>query len=565
MLRFFYSSHLVPSLLMLVVLGISPELLAADPTLPQFDVVIRNGRIVDGSGNPWFRGDVGIQGARIAWIGKISPNAGKLELDATNLVVAPGFIDIHSHSDNLLLEDGSAQSKVRQGVTTEVFGEGDSAGPSLGKLPASKLTVAGKDLKWRTLGEYFQLIENQGVSVNVASYVGLDSVWQSVMGESFERPSAEQLSQMRTLIRDAMKEGARGMSSMLAMPPGSLTTTEDIVELCREVALAGGIYSSHIRHEGDRVFEAVKEAISIAEKAGLPVDIIHLKIAEQKYWGRMNEIIEIIEAARARGVNVTANVYPYTRGNNDLASIIPPWVHEGGTSPFLERLKNSALRDRIKREIREGLPGWYNHYTAVGGDWSRMLVSKETTYKGLTMDRILAARIEGKSPSPDLLDEMIDYLVQEGGRVGTVYAHHTEEDMTKALAQPWCSIGSDGSSFAVSGSLRRGNPHPRSFGTFPRVLGVYTRELKVLTLEDAIRKMTSLNARKIGLTDRGLLLPGQFADITLFDPQQVIDQSTYTDPFHYPLGIHYVFVNGTMVIEKTQHTGQRPGKVLRKE
>jgi N-acyl-D-amino-acid deacylase len=537
---------------------------AQDNSANHYDLVIRNARIVDGTGNPWFLGDVGVTGDRIAVVGRIAVAAGSREIDAAGLVLAPGFIDMHSHSDTLLLEDGLAHSKIRQGVTTEVLGESDSAGPASGKLPAQKLNVRGKTLRWSTLKEYFDTLEQEGTAVNVASYVGMGTIWRCVMGDSFEKPTAEQKQQMHELIRQAMADGAWGLSNMLASPPGLLATTDDVVELCREVAKAGGIYSSHIRNEGTEVFEAVKEAIAIGERAGVPVDIIHLKIADQQYWGRMGQIVELIDAARARGVNVQTNVYPYTRGNNDLATIIPPWAHEGGTEKLLERLKDPELRTRLKREIKEGLPGWYNHYTAVGGDWSRMLISKETTFKGLTMDRVLAGRIKNKTPPPDLLDEFMDYLIQEGGRVSTVYAHHTDEDMTLALRQPWCSIGSDGSAYAVEGPLRRGNPHPRSFGTFPRVLGAYVRELKILRLEDAVRKMTSLNASKLGIRDRGLIRPTMFADLVVFDPATIIDKATYTEPFQYATGIHYVIVNGEVVLDKGEHTGKKPGKALRK-
>lgn len=551
--------------LTLVLGGLSALAMPAVAAEPAYDLVIRGGKIVDGSGNPWFLGDVGIRGDRIAFLGRIPPKAVRREIDAAGLIVAPGFIDIHSHSDLLLLEDGQAQSKLRQGVTTEVLGESDSAGPSLGRLPSHKLAARGKSLEWRTLGEYYDLLDREGTAVNVASYVGLGTLWRCVMGDSFERPSDAERARMRELLRQALGDGAWGLSSMLAMPPGSLATTDDVIDLCREVAKAGGIYSSHIRNEGTGVFAAVREAIEIGERAGVPVDIIHLKIADQQYWGRMSELIALIDAARARGVNVQAHVYPYTRGNNNLASIIPPWAHEGGTARLLERLRDPEQRVRIKREIREGLPDWYNHYTAVGGDWSRMLISKETTFKGLTMDRVLAARVDGKTPPPDLLDEFLDYLIAEEGSVGTVYAHHTEEDMTAALVQPWCSIGSDGSALAVAGALRRGNPHPRSFGTFPRVLGVYVRELKLLRLEDAVRKMTSLNAAKLGLLERGLLRAGSFADVVVFDPQQVIDRATYTEPFQYAEGIRWVVVNGQVALEDGEPTGRLAGRALRRQ
>jgi N-acyl-D-aspartate/D-glutamate deacylase len=530
---------------------------------PAYDLLLVGGRIVDGTGNPWFRGDVAIKGDRIVAVGRVPPAAAIRTIDARNLVVAPGFIDMHSHSDYVLLEDGLAQSKIRQGVTTEVLGEGRSAGPNKGKLPPRRAVVAGKEVSWDSLTGYFDALHKGGIAVNVASYVGLDNVWEGVMGKSHARPTAEQFEQMRALVDEAMKDGAFGLSSLLAMPPGSLASTDDIVGLCKVVAKYGGIYSTHNRNEGLDVMEAVKEAIAIGERAGVGVDVIHLKIADQKLWGKMDRIVELIEQARKRGVNVQANVYPYTRGNNDLASIIPPWAHEGGAVRMLERLKDSKLRERLKKEIREGLPGWYNHYTAVGGDWSRMLVSGKGKYEGLTMDRVIETRTRGKKPVPDSLDVLFDILIEEGGSVSTVYAHHTEKDMQRALVQPWCSIGSDGSALSIEGTLRRGNPHPRSFGTFPRVFGRYVRELKVLRLEDAVRKMTSLNAAKIGLLDRGLLRAGSFADVTIFDADRVIDRATYAQPFQYGEGIEYVIVNGVVVLERGKHTGARPGRALR--
>jgi N-acyl-D-amino-acid deacylase len=531
---------------------------------PSYDLVIRNGKVVDGSGNPWFYADVAVRGDRIAAAGRVPAGAGRREIDARGLVVAPGFIDMHSHSDYVLLEDGLAQSKVRQGVTTEVLGEGTSAGPRKGKLPPGRASAGGKEATWTTLGEYFDVLDKAGISVNVASYAGLDNLWRSVMGDSHEHPSAAEMGRMKELLDEAMRDGAFGLSTLMAMPPGSLATTDDLVDLCRVVARHGGIYSTHSRNEGTEVFAAVKEAIAVGERAGIPVDVIHLKIADQKLWGRMGEVVALIEAARDRGVNVQANVYPYTRGNNDLASIIPPWAHEGGRARMLERLGDPRQRARMKDDIRGGIPGWYNHYTAVGGDWSRMLVSGKGRYEGLTMDRVIAAKSQGKDPAPDALDVLFDVLVEERGSVPTVYAHHTEEDMRRALVQPWCSVGSDGSALAVEGPLRRGNPHPRNFGTFPRVLGVYVREVKLLRLEDAVRKMTSLNAAKLGLRDRGLLRPGNFADLTLFDPDRVIDRATYVAPFRYSEGIVYVLVNGQVVFEKGKHTGARPGRPLRR-
>jgi N-acyl-D-amino-acid deacylase len=528
-----------------------------------YDLVIRHGRIVDGTGNPWFHGEVGIRGDRIVAVGRIPERTATREIDARGLVVAPGFIDMHSHSDRLLLEDGHAQSKIRQGVTTEVLGEGTSAGPYQGKLDPPTYTVNGQERRWTTLGGYFTAVEEAKVSVNVVSYVGLDNLWQSVMGKSFDRPTPEQFAGMKSLLEEAMRDGAVGLSTMLMMPPGSLATTDDLVELAKVVRRHGGLFSSHIRNEGTGVMESVVEIITIGERAQVPVDIIHVKIADQQYWGRMSEIVALVEAARSRNVDVQTNVYPYTRGNNNLVTIIPPWAHEGGTAALLGRLKDPGIRERLKREIRDGLPGWYNHYTAVGGDWSRMLISGKGRYEGLTMDRVLLLRAQGRPSAPEPLDAVFDMLIEENGSVPTVYAHHTEADMTLALSQPWCSIGSDGSAYAFEGPLRRGNPHPRNFGTFPRVLGIYVRETKLLRLEDAVRKMTSLNANKLGLRDRGVIRTGTFADVTLFDPGRIIDKSTYTEPFADNAGIEYVIVNGVVVLDRGQHTDATPGCVLR--
>lgn len=534
----------------------------------KYDLVLRNGRVVDGTGNPWFAADVAISADRIAAIGKIPAGAGKREFDASNLVVAPGFIDMHSHSDYVLLQDGRAESKIRQGVTTEVFGEGTSAGPGGNVSSANNDVISGgrSYRRYPTLGDYFRAVEKSPPSVNIASYVGIDNVWEAVMGASHARPTPEQFAAMKKLVRQAMQDGAMGLSTMMAMPPGSLATTDDLVALCEPVAEFGGIYSSHIRNEGTSVFEAVQEAIAVGERAKVRVDIIHLKIADQKYWGRMNEIVKRIDEARTEGIDVQANVYPYTRGNNDLVSIIPPWAHEGGKEKLLARLGDAAERVKLKRDIRGGIDGWYNHYTAVGGDWSRMLVSGNCPFAGLTMDRVLALRREKPATAaakPDDLDMLFDLLIEQKGTVPTVYAHHTEEDMNLAMSQPWCSIGSDGSALAIEGPLRTGNPHPRNFGTFPRVLGVYVRERNVLKLEDAVRKMTSLNAAKIGLNDRGTIRVGAAADIAVFDPQKVIDKSTYTEPFAYGEGVELVVVNGQVVLEHGKHTGAKSGKVLR--
>ena len=531
---------------------------------PVYDLVIRNGRVIDGSGNPWFLADVAVKDGRIVAVARVLKDKGQVEMDAEGLVVAPGFIDMHSHSDFLLLEDGDARSKIHQGVTTEILGEGNSAGPNMGKRAARSATVNGKTVRWKTLGEYFQVLEKAGTATNVASYVGLNNAWEAAMGKSFDRPSEEHFTLMEKVIREAMEDGALGLSCQVMMPPGSLATTDDVIRLAKIIKPFGGTFSTHIRNEGTGVFASIEDAIRVGEEAGVPVDIIHLKIADEQYWGRMQEIVELIEAARTRNVNVQANVYPYTRGNNNLVSIMPPWVHEGGRDALLKRLADPGTRARIKHDVINGVPGWYNHYTAVGGDWSRMLVAGNNRFKGLTMDRVMALRTVDRK-NVDLLDELMDFLVEEGGSVSTVYAHHTEKDMNLALEQPWCSVGSDGAAYAIKGPLRRGNPHPRNFGTFPRVLGYYVREQKLLSLEDAVRKMTSLNAAKVGIQDRGQIARDFRADITIFDPKTVIDKATYTEPFQYCEGIIHVIVNGTLVLHEGKHTGNRPGMALQRQ
>lgn len=527
------------------------------------DLVLRHGKIVDGSGNPWFYGDVAIQDERIVAIGNVALR-GRREIDVTGKVISPGFIDIHSHSDWTLFQNGNAESKIRQGVTTEVLGEGFSGAPYSGEMKAKLQQVGDQQVAIATFDDYFRALESSTVSVNVASYVGICNLWQCVMGYSFDRPSPEQIEAMQELLAQAMEDGVVGLSTQVMTPPGSLATTDDLIQLARTAGEHGGVLAIHVRNEGSLVFDAMAEAIRVAEQAQVQVDVTHVKIADEKFWGNMRGIVDLFNSARRRGINVQANVYPYTRGNNDLSSIIPPWAHEGGNEKLLQRLSDSEQRKRLKHDIENGLENWYNHYTAVGKDWSRMLVAEPGPYRGQTMDQVFAQRRSGGGQGDDL-DLLFDVIIEHNGAVSTVYAHHEERDMTLALSQPWCSVGSDGYALATQGVLREGNPHPRSFGTFPRVLARYVREQQVLTLEDAVRKMTSQNANKIRVFDRGLLRPGMYADITVFDEQTVADEATYTDPFQYCTGIEWVIVNGQVVLEAGEHSGARPGQVLRRK
>lgn len=522
-----------------------------------FDVLIRNGRVVDGTGNPSFVGDVGIRAGRIAAMGALpKARAGKV-IDATGLIVAPGFIDIHNHSDYSLLVDGNAQSMIRQGVTSMILGEGESAAPIGGKQQSKN-----PDIDWTDFRGYFKRLLKKGISTNIGTYVGSSQIWTYVHGEQAGPPTAAELSEMQSLVRQAMQQGALGVSSSLSGPPGSWIDTDTLVAMCKAASEFGGIYSTHMRTEGQGVFESVAEAIAIGTRAGVPVDIIHLKLADHKLWSKMPELVASIQHARAEGHDVTANVYPYRAGQNNLATIIPPWAHEGGTQEMLKRLKDPALHSRLVNEIEHGIPGsnWYNHYTATGSWEGMMLVSLSNPeykkYEGHRMNEVVQAL------GGDPINALFKVLEDNKGSVPTIYFHHDENDMRFALRQPFVSIGSDGYAFATEGPTAQGHPHPRSFGTFPRVLGRYVRDEKVITMEEAIRKMTSANAVKVHVYDRGLLRPDMWADVTVFDPARIIDQSTWENPRQYATGVKYVLVNGQLVIDQEKHTGARPGAIL---
>jgi N-acyl-D-amino-acid deacylase len=478
-------------------------------------------------------------------------------LNAGGWIVAPGFIDIHNHSDYTIIEDPDAESMVRQGVTSMILGEGESVAPEGGKQEAVEARW-----NWTSFTGYFDRLRREGISTNIGSYVGSGQVWTYVHGSRAGPISSAELNQMRALVGQAMEQGALGVSSLLSGPPGWWIDTDTLVALCEVASGYGGIYSTHIRTEGIGVFDAVHEAIDIGHRAHLPVEIIHLKIADHSLWGLMPRLIDMIAEARARTEAVQADVYPYHAGLNDLASIIPPWAHEGGPEAMIGRLKDKALRPRLEDEILHGIRGsnWYNHYTATGGWDGMLLVSLSNPqfkrFEGMRMSAVIQQL--GLAP----IDALFELLESNGGSVPTVYFHHSEDDMQYALKQPFVSIGSDGTARKTEGPLAAGHPHPRDYGTFPRVLGRYVRENKTFSLEEAIRKMTSANAAKIKAFDRGLLRPGLAADVTVFDAATITDHATYEQPAQYSTGVEYVIVNGQIVLDAGRHTHARPGIVL---
>jgi N-acyl-D-aspartate/D-glutamate deacylase len=553
-------SRYIRSLLLPVVL-ISSSCSRPAPQ-PAYDLIISGGSVLDGDGAPARALDVGIRDGKIAAIGSLGAADARQRIDASGLVVAPGFIDMHNHSDYTILAEPKSESMIRQGVTTMVLGESRSAGPvKTGANDDPRSRADGANVDWTTLGGYFQRLERQHMATNIASYVGEEQIWTYVKGYGQSAATPAEIDAMKKLVAQAMEEGAMGLSTALLEPPSSLATTDNLIELAKVAKQYGGIYASHIRDEGERVFQAVDEAIQVGKGADLPVDILHMKIAHKKLWGRVNEIIAMVQKARDEGRTVTANVYPYTAGQNNLSSIIPPWAHDGGREKMVERLRDPAARRRMHGEVLNGLPNWYNHYLATGDGWAGMILvsmqsERNKPFQGKRMSELIAAR------GGDPVDVLFDLLVEEQGSVPTVFFHHSEPDMQLVLKQPWTSIGSDGAAVNPDGPTGRSHPHPRYYGTFPRVLGRYVRELQVLTLPEAVKKMTSMNADKIGIKDRGRLREGLWADITIFDPARVIDRATFENPHQFPVGIDYVIVNGVLTLEHERHTGALAGRVI---
>ncbi len=509
----------------------------------QYDVVIRNGRVLDGSGNPWIAADVAIKDGRFVQIGKVD-GKGKREIDATGRYVSPGWIDVMDQSGSVLRENGNADNKLLMGVTTAIGGEG------------------GTPVAADQIPEYFAQLERQGISINFGTYFSQTQARVAVLGTSAKAPTPEELTRMKAIMETAMKAGAMGMTTALIYPPSSYTTTEELIEVAKVAGKHGGIYASHIRGEGKELVQSVEEAIAIGERGGLPVEIFHLKAAYQPGWGKlMREAGEKIEAARARGVDVAADIYLYTAGGTGLEATIPSWAFEGGREKLLERLKDPAIRARLKNEIKTGSPGWWNIVEAAGGWDNIVLVNAQNKdnekFQGKTLAQI--AKELNKEP----VDTAFDLVMQGTGRVTAIYHMMSEDDIITALKFPWVSIGSDaGAAAKPSTPDGLGLAHPRSYGNHPRLIARYVREKKALSLEDAIRKMTSWPATRMRLANRGSIKEGNWADVVVFDYDKLQDRATYERPLLYPTGIDYVLVNGGIVIDQGKHTGIKTGHVL---
>ena len=543
---------------------VSLALWSAYSTPQEYDIVIRNGTIYDGSGSAPFQGDLAIQGDTIAAVGSLGEARGRTEIEAEGLAVAPGFINMLSWATESLIEDGRSQSGIRQGVTLEVFGEGSSMGPLNESMKEEMLKQQGDiqfDIPWTTLSEYLQHLVDRGVSPNVASFVGATTVREHVVGYHDRSPSPEELEQMRSLVREAMEQGALGVGSALIYAPGSFASTEELTELAKVAAEYGGMYISHLRSEGDRLLEAVDELINIARDASIHAEIYHLKAAGKSNWSKLQEVIEKVEAAQQQGLQITADMYNYTAGKTGLDAAMPLWVQEGGLDAWVTRLKDPAVRRRVRQEMAAPGADWENLYLAAGSADNLILVEfKNDSLKPLTGKTLAeVAQIRGKSPE----DTAMDLVIEDDSQVGTVYFLMSEENVKKKIALPWVSFASDAGSVATEGVFLRSNPHPRTYGNFARLLGKYVREERIIPLEEAIRRMTSLPASNLKLKGRGSLEPGSFADVVIFDPEKIQDHSSYDNPHQYSTGVVHVWVNGQQVLEDGEHTGATPGKVLR--
>jgi N-acyl-D-amino-acid deacylase len=542
-----------------VSLGLGGALVACGGK-PELDLVIRGGEVLDGTGSPATRADVGIRGDRIVAIGDLSGRTASRTLDAGGRIVAPGFIDAQGQSGVTLLVDGRGQSHIRQGITTEIIGEGST--PALWTKETADPEAVERyhlDVDWSDFGGYLHSLEKRGTSINVGSLVPATMVRKQVVGEDDREPTPEELSRMEAIVESAMTGGAFGLSSALIYPPGAYAKTEELVALARVAARHGGIYISHVRGESFRVKEAIGEAISIGEQAGLPVVIYHLKVAAKPYWGTMGEIGDLIELARAKGAKVSACQYPYTAGGTSLIACLPAWAQDGGREKALERLKDPALRARIRHEVETTIDGWENLIAGSGFEGIQLASLPPEMDAALLGKRVAQLATErGEDP----WDTFFWLLTESGGRIGALYHMMSEDDVRTAMKFPWVSVGTDSAALSPEGELGRGQPHPRTYGTYPRILGHYVREEKVLELPEAVRKMTSLAADQFGIQERGRLKEGLFADVVVLDPKTVLDRATYEDPKEFSTGIETVVVNGIVTVDKGEHTGAKAGRAL---
>lgn len=534
-------------------------LAAASP----YDVVIHHGKIIDGTGSPWYSGDIGIRNGRIAATGNLEGSPAKHEIDARGMVVAPGFIDMLGQSELTILVNPHLPSKIYQGITTEITGEGGSIAPqNEAILQADRVGYEhyGVEPNWKTFRDFFARVQKQGMGINLASYVGATQVRRLVLGDADRAPTAAELGRMKALVRRAMEDGAIGVSTSLQYAPAPYASTEELIALASEAAKFGGIYATHMRSEADDIIPALDEAIRIGREARIPVEIWHLKAAGKANWGRMPEIVAHIQKARDSGVDITADTYAYTAGFNGLSAIVPPWVHDGGDTELLQRLKDPAVRARIRKEMESRSGKWENEWQEVTGPESILVGAvqnpKLLPLQGKTIAQI--AKIRGKDP----IDTVFDLLIEDRAFTGVAIFMMSEPDVALALQQPWVSICNDSQGTAPDGILGKEHPHPRAYGAFPRILRKYVREEHKLSLPDAIRKFTALPAQRMRLTDRGVLKKGMWADIVVFDPETIRDRATYENPNQLSQGMEFVLVNGVSVIEDGKMTNALPGKVL---
>ncbi|MGB6669133.1 MAG: D-aminoacylase [Candidatus Acidiferrum sp.] len=532
---------------------------------PEYDFIISGAHIVDGTGAPWVAGDIAISGDRIVAMGDLSKASARKRLDAKGLVVSPGFIDVQGQSEFNILVDNRAASKITQGVTTEITGEGSSIAPTNDRLKKEIQEVAkkyGVTLDWSTLDEYFQHFERTKSAINLGTFVGAGGVRNYVMGTINRPASPAELEQMRQLVAQAMQDGALGISTALEYVPDTFASTDEIVELAKVARQYGGVYFTHQRSETDAIFSSLDEVFAISRRANISTTIWHLKTAYHENFGKMPEVLRRIQEARAQGIDVAASVYPYTRASNGLASSFPPWVSEGGIDQMIARFNDPVQRERIKKEMDQRSTTWENEWLGSGGDGSGIAVvglmnPELTKYEGMTLQEI------GRQQNKDPKDVAMEILTADHGRTQQIISIMDEADVQAAVSNPIVTYGSDSEAQAEDGPLSKTKAHPRAFGTFPRVLGIYVREQHTMSLEEAVRKMTSLAASRVGLLDRGILRPGAFADIAVFDPKAIRDVATFTDPMHYSVGVKYVFVNGRPVIWDGAITDERPGRPVR--